>query len=340
MSLTLSSNCPVCGTKEHLSRCAACKVTFYCGREHQASDRPDHQRGCKAVKKAREALESQEAELRAMPGDFMTPAGETIFEEAAGHFWGIIETRPYMQARFAFAEALLKIKTSTAVEAALSNLLDMLRLCRGDNMGVRYLVPALFLRLGRDQECYDFVKWWAITGKREDYDWGDMEEPYLDLKDENPFESIEFFARKHFCLSFSIAATLLKIRLLFDLRALKNSTIVGDKVPQEVLDNIRSQMVGNIVAQRKDIMEGKNLDSLADDLQGQVEDMYRVVKKSNRYFWPALLQPGANLIAQPQPYSPGSTAEMQLMLQYSYISWVETPRAIDFIGKMIADGNA
>ena len=64
-------------------------------------------------------------------------------------------------------------------EAALSHLLDMLRLCRGDNMGVRDVVPGLFLQLGRDQEYYHFLKWWAATGQYVDYDWGDMDEPYL-----------------------------------------------------------------------------------------------------------------------------------------------------------------
>jgi hypothetical protein len=27
-------------------------------------------------------------------------------------------------------------------------------------MGVRDLIPALYIRLDQDQECYDFLKWW------------------------------------------------------------------------------------------------------------------------------------------------------------------------------------
>lgn len=278
---------------------------------------------------------NEEAELRATPGDgFMMPPGATIFEEEAGHFWGIVGTRPYMQARYALVEALLKIKTYAAVEAALNHLLDMLRLCRGDNMGVRDIVPAVFLRLGRDQECYDFMKWYATTGERMDYDWGDMEEPYLDLKDENAFEAPGPFVDKYAALSPTVSLTLLKIRLLFDCQALKNAALVGEKVPQEVLDNICSQMVGNIVSQRPDIVEGKNLDPLIEDLQSQVSDVYDAVQNANKYFWPALVQPGANLTAPLAAYSRGSEEEMQLILQYLYNSWTETPGAIDYIRKL------
>ena len=54
----------------------------------------------------------------------MTPSN--LFEEHAGHFWGILETRDYMRARFALVEALLKVKTYAAVEAAHGNITDML----------------------------------------------------------------------------------------------------------------------------------------------------------------------------------------------------------------------
>ena len=340
MSLALSSSCPICGTKANLSKCAACKIVFYCSREHQISDRPEHKRPCNAIKQAQAALENQEAKLRATPSDFMTPHGATIFEEHAGHFWGIHETRPYMQARYALVEALLKVKTYMAVEAALNHLLDLLRLCRGDNMGLRDVVPPLFLRLGRDQECYDFLKWWATTGQLGDYDWGDVDEPYLDLKDENAFEPPYLFARKYPAVAHLASVALLKIRILFDLRALKSAAVIGKKVPQEILDNIYNQTVGNIVSQRLDIMGGKNLDPLIEDLQTQVSDIYSTVKNANEYFWSALLRPGASLTARPEAYSRGSEAEMQLVLQYSYDSWAETPGAIDYIKKLFAVGNS
>jgi hypothetical protein len=84
--------------------------------------------------------------------------GNEIFEGGPeggrGHFWGIHETREYMRARFALVESLNKVNTQLAVQESLDTLLDMLQLCRSDNMGVRDLVPAMFLRLGMHHECY------------------------------------------------------------------------------------------------------------------------------------------------------------------------------------------
>lgn len=67
--------------------------------------RPEHKGACKDVKQAQVALEDEEAILRAAPGDFMTPSGETISEDHVGHFWGIFETRLYMRARYALVES-------------------------------------------------------------------------------------------------------------------------------------------------------------------------------------------------------------------------------------------
>ena len=107
--------------------------------------------------------------LNALPGDMFFAANP--FENSDGHFWGITETRPYMQARFALVESLLAINTTEAVQEGHSNVMDMLRLCRSDDIGVRDLVPALFLRLKRDQECYDYVKWYNTSGQDSHYDW-------------------------------------------------------------------------------------------------------------------------------------------------------------------------
>ena len=82
---------------------------------------------------------------------------EKPFENSIGHFWDIADTRTYMRVRHSHVGALLEIKNRTAVQTALDHLLDMLRLNRKDNMGVRDLIPALYIRLDQDQECYDFL---------------------------------------------------------------------------------------------------------------------------------------------------------------------------------------
>lgn len=71
--------------------------------------------------------------------------GRQGFEEYEGHFWGFLETRPYMRARAGLAVSLLKLgEEDTAVE----HFRAMLRLNPNDNQGIRYLLLACLLRRG------------------------------------------------------------------------------------------------------------------------------------------------------------------------------------------------
>lgn len=56
-----------------------------------------------------------------------------------------------------------------------------------------------------------------------------------------------------------------------------------------------------------------------------------VAKAANTHFWPALIDPGENLSAQPEHHSSGTEQEMQLELQFWFDAWNETPGAIGFI---------
>lgn len=205
-------------------------------------------------------------------------------------------------------------------------------------MGVRDLAPPLFLRLGRDQDSYDFMKWHATTGQEGDYDWGDMDLPYLDVKDADVFEPVNLFTREYMDLAHAVAVTLIKIRLLQDVKALRDSTAVERKVPQEIIDKIRNEMVGTIIGKRKDLLEGEDHGPLIKRLQTQVKEMFESVQKSNKYFWPALMEPGDNLTAMQEAYTMGSKEHMRLVLQYSYDSWNETPGAIDIIRELSNEG--
>jgi uncharacterized protein involved in tolerance to divalent cations len=88
-----------------------------------------------------------------------------------------------------------------------------------------------------------------------------------------------------------VAVALIKFRLLLDIKALQNSTALGEKVRQEPLDNIRGQLVNSIVAGNKDIMQNQDQTVLIKKLESQVEELFKAVSTSNKYFWPALLRP-------------------------------------------------
>jgi tetratricopeptide (TPR) repeat protein len=73
--------------------------------------------------------------------------GPEMFERDAGHFWGILETRPYMRARQGLAEVLWYLGER---RAAIAHLQDMLRLNPGDNQGLRYTLANWLLAVGDD----------------------------------------------------------------------------------------------------------------------------------------------------------------------------------------------
>jgi tetratricopeptide (TPR) repeat protein len=73
--------------------------------------------------------------------------GPEAFQRGAGHFWGLLETRPYMRARLGLAHSLW---TTGHREDAMQHLRDMLRLNPGDNQGVRYTLAGFLLFLDRD----------------------------------------------------------------------------------------------------------------------------------------------------------------------------------------------
>ena len=295
----------------------------YCSKDHQVSDWPNHKRDCNAIKKYSALMDREEQKLRNHPaGEAFPPK---VFEEHIGHFWGLLHTRPFMRARYALVEAILKVRTYDAALAALDHLMDCLGLCRGDNMGLRDLVPAQMLRLDRKQECYDFVKWYATTGQKSDYNWSDMDLPFLDVKDADVLEAPpKYLCGKYLALSHAVAFILLKIKLLLAVRAgsegwdiLKTSQTfkqIDDKVSQDGTEDLEKVAVEVIKI-----------------LKSHVHTLYSAIGQANTHFWGALIDPGSRLDERPDCYAMGSEEETVLVLKYSYDAWKESPGAVEVI---------
>lgn len=66
------------------------------------------------------------------------------FQEFAGRFWGFVETRPYMRAKAALAEALWE---SGNFYPAMAHCREMLKLNPNDNQGIRHLLTGYYLEL-------------------------------------------------------------------------------------------------------------------------------------------------------------------------------------------------
>ncbi len=71
--------------------------------------------------------------------------GPKCFKEDIGHFWGLIETRPFMRAMAMLADALIQWGTHEAVDEAIEIHEEMLDLNPNDNQGVRDWLAGLYL---------------------------------------------------------------------------------------------------------------------------------------------------------------------------------------------------
>ena len=71
-------------------------------------------------------------------------------KENIGHFWGMIETRPYMRARNRKLTILIDLGRYTDAIKECEELLD---LCESDNLGIRYTLIGLYCILEKFEEC-------------------------------------------------------------------------------------------------------------------------------------------------------------------------------------------
>jgi tetratricopeptide (TPR) repeat protein len=86
--------------------------------------------------------------------------GTDFFEDPQniGHFWGILETRPFMRALEGLANAQW---AAGRKEETLGNFRELLRLNPGDNQGIRYQMLSLLLDMGQDEEAKKLMKSYA-----------------------------------------------------------------------------------------------------------------------------------------------------------------------------------
>lgn len=69
--------------------------------------------------------------------------GKKFFKEEKGHFWGMVQTRPYMRAKISLAGCLYANKED---DKAIAIYEEMLELNPNDNQGVRYLLSTILLK--------------------------------------------------------------------------------------------------------------------------------------------------------------------------------------------------
>lgn len=87
--------------------------------------------------------------------------GASGFKQNAGHFWGVLETRPYMRARFGLANELW---TAGRRQESIRHMQEMLQLNPNDNQGVRYTLAGFLLGEKRDDDLAQLLRLFPEEG--------------------------------------------------------------------------------------------------------------------------------------------------------------------------------
>ena len=87
--------------------------------------------------------------------------GPETFRDTVGHFWLVLETRPYMRARLGLAQALWVMGRR---DDAVGHTQELLRLNPNDNQGVRYILAPWLLELGHDEPLGALLKQFEDDG--------------------------------------------------------------------------------------------------------------------------------------------------------------------------------
>ncbi|TBU48461.1 hypothetical protein BD309DRAFT_292618 [Dichomitus squalens] len=102
-------------------------------------------------------IEEGEAKGRAQLRQILGPTCFDDDDDNVGHFWGLIETRPYMRVLQAIVRLAFENKDYNKSANAI---IEMLRLCPGDNLGQRYWLGSVLLQANRTADALSFAQDW------------------------------------------------------------------------------------------------------------------------------------------------------------------------------------
>lgn len=328
-------------TRGPLSRCSACKLCRYCSREHQSLDRANYRGICKNTKKGRAEFAKEEDALRKATTNAVTAA--TVFETDVGKFWDLEITRPYMQARFWLADGIRRTGTLDAITEALEHMQDMLRLDLWDSLGVRYIAPWLMLQLDRDQEAYDFLKWWHTQGVYEDGGFDPktytINQP---VRNANPLESIDWIRHSLVTVQHLTAMLLLKSKLLVDIIRLKLSRkVTQDHVPPEIWSHIDQHLVRSDISQRWAGKSYGDLTAIQQRLENQIVTLIKDTQKIDKDMPFVLLNPDVYFSPEADFLANGPLEGTPSFLDQCYAAWWEHEKVLElFACAMMLSGVA
>ncbi|KAH6846995.1 hypothetical protein B0I37DRAFT_135565 [Chaetomium sp. MPI-CAGE-AT-0009] len=339
----IKKQCEVCKKTDGLLRCGGCYTYYYCGRDHQASDRPTHKTTCNTIKGTKTRVEEEEAKLHARLAEDNDDLPSNALE--SGRLWVFHPARPYLEVLCKHGEILIRSWRQQGIEDALTVYLKLLQLNTVDNQAARFVVPALYMRLGLNQEAYDFLKGWGLQfrGRPEAKQLDEPSQAYLHVKNADATEEVELWTgSKWLELAHVSSLLLIKVRLLLGLQHLLEFRAQaaahlpqGSPMPspREILANVRGTYCDDILERMSEVVaDDASIVKKQEELNEQLKDLFVAIDKYNKHFWRMMLEPEErDFSTGTLMYQLGSREEAHVAFSHTYPAWCETPMAIGMI---------
>ncbi|VUC28682.1 unnamed protein product [Clonostachys rosea] len=337
--------CPICSSQTGLIHCASCEVLDYCGSRHQISHKQQHYPTCILIKYTRMALDNEERKIRTQfEEDDINP-----LDASAEYFPSLRNAHPYLSTRLRLVNLLLDHFGAVGgythvIRAALDHVLEMIRLDPSDKLYISNIIPALYIRLGMDQEAYNFLDWWFATSNGPFSQWTSMDLPFLDpdyqQKDilaplEDSWDSVGAFSLNQW-----VAVLLIKMKVLLDLRAMQNARrAFHGVIPTELIDIIRMKLSVTPAASQNRVAQAdfEETASMIATIKNEVRGIYHAITDYNPHIWSMmseddiLAMTNRHFDNSRSSFQPGSHLESCIALRYNFPAWAETPGAVQAI---------
>ncbi|CAJ2501244.1 Uu.00g040970.m01.CDS01 [Anthostomella pinea] len=354
MSLQLqlhAEHCRYCGTRDDLTPCLRCKHVHFC-KHHRGSK--DHKVECSRLFNGYQQFIAFEA---------MQPLNHQGVKEWSIPFAALPEASKssYMAHCLNYATNLLQIDQVQRQELALALLS---RVCsqpdgpeRPRKIGrLAARMPCLLLRLGKDQECYHFCKWWNTPSTN----WRSKQ--VAELWNEPPadrLESVDFMLvqcsrgylaelealRLAGCdIAYYACIILVKIRILVKLDKFGAVDTLMPKyaTPQEIADMIKNEILDDdSIPNRHRLWPREAYTTHIANLNLQIRQLVEGVSRCLPHFWPELLRmaDSRDPITLQQEKSQNGTWGISggsRALKHTFRVWQETPGAIEMVRKIVS----
>jgi len=320
-----------------LSLCGACRVVYYCCRDHQVEDRPTHKDVCKEVGAAKAAVDKTKGVIFANAALGASKPGGGLGVSAAT---GRAQYNDYVGALSDYGQALIKAGTQEALVEALLTYKQMLDLRRNDprSLNAHKIIPGLFIRLDRDQEAYDACLWIQQNDGNLNNWQTDKSVPILDLDDQYPVDAdpLEVFDKENIENTSYVILILMRMHLGFKaaLRAKSGNPTLTD---MEVFETAHETEAMDIVARHPELLTDNAAKALF--LQRTVAGamgLAAAINEYNPFYWGKLgnfdlyedqrIEPGS-------VFPPGTLSEAEQAISFTHSVW----EANSGIYKILAD---